>query len=67
MSKENMVHLNVRVPRNLKKLMKDYIDLDTHKDLSEFTRDAIREKIQRDAPDLYKKLFEKKKEESEPT
>jgi len=55
---ERMETLNVRVPRTLKILMKEYLALDTHKDLSEFTRDALREKIKRDAPDLYRKLFE---------
>ena len=59
--KEKLVPLNVRVPRTLKKLIKDYIELNAHKDVSEFTRDALREKIQRDAPNLYKQLFEAKK------
>ena len=57
MSNEKMVQLNVRLPQNLKRLMKEYIDLDAHKDLSELTRDALREKIRRDAPHLYKDLF----------
>jgi Arc/MetJ-type ribon-helix-helix transcriptional regulator len=54
-----MVALNVRVPRNLKELMKEYVVIDAHKDLSELTRDALREKIKRDAPQLYESLFEK--------
>jgi Arc/MetJ-type ribon-helix-helix transcriptional regulator len=57
MSDEKMVQLNVRVPQNLKKMMKEYVGLDAHKDLSELTRDALREKIQRDAPHLYRNLF----------
>jgi len=57
MSAEKMVQLNVRVPQNLKRMMKEYIELDAHKDLSELTRDALREKIQRDAPNLYQNLF----------
>ncbi len=57
MQQEKMVPLNVRVPLNLKKLMKEYVELDAHKDLSELTRDALREKIQRDAPHLYGNLF----------
>jgi len=61
MEHEKLVALNVRVPRTLKKLMKEYIDLDSHKDLSELTRDALREKIYRDAPKLYKKQFEGEK------
>jgi len=52
-----MVPLNVRIPRNLKKMMREYVALDAHKDLSELTRDALREKIRRDAPHLYKDLF----------
>jgi len=59
MSDEKMVQLNIRVPHNLKKIMKEYIQLDAHKDLSELTRDALREKIQRDAPRLYKNLFKR--------
>lgn len=54
---EKLVALNVRVPKTLKKLIREFIELDAHKDISEFTRDALREKIQRDAPDLYYKLF----------
>jgi Arc/MetJ-type ribon-helix-helix transcriptional regulator len=57
MNEDRMVSLNVRIPQNLKKIMRRYVTLDTHKDLSEVTRDAIREKIQRDAPDLYRGLF----------
>jgi len=57
MSSEKMVQLNIRVPQTLKKMMKKYIELDAHKDLSELTRDALREKIRREAPDLYKSLF----------
>jgi len=57
MSVGKMVQLNVRVPQTLKRLMKEYVSLDAHKDLSELTRDALREKIKRDAPHLYKNLF----------
>ena len=58
---EGMAQLNIRIPQNLKELMKKYIELDAHKDLSELTRDALREKIRRDAPGLYAELFRKKK------
>ena len=60
MTKNRMAQLNLRVPHNLKALMKQYIALDAHKDLSELTRDAIREKIRRDAPQLYAELFKQK-------
>ena len=55
-----MIQLRVRVPPNLKELMYSYIQLDTHKDISELTRDAIREKIRKDAPELYAELFKQK-------
>lgn len=60
MTKNRMAQLNLRVPHNLKSLMKQYIALDAHKDLSELTRDAIREKIKKDAPELYADLFKQK-------
>jgi hypothetical protein len=59
MKKETMIALNVRVPPNLKELMIRFLTLDTHKDFSELTRDALREKIKRDAPQLYAELFQK--------
>ncbi|GAH94232.1 unnamed protein product [marine sediment metagenome] len=49
MSKE-MVNINVRVTSTLKKIIEKYVDLDTHINVSDFTRDALREKIKRDAP-----------------
>jgi len=51
-----------RAPITLKDLVKKYISLDAHMNESDFYRDAAREKIQRDAPELYRKLFEKEKE-----
>jgi Arc/MetJ-type ribon-helix-helix transcriptional regulator len=65
LSFEKMAQLNVRIPQNLKKLMKEYVELDAHKDLSELTRDAIREKIQKDAPHLYQNLFNKEQKNEE--
>jgi len=47
----------VRVPRTLKELIQKVVERDTHLNEADFVRDAIREKIQRDAPDLYKQLF----------
>jgi Arc/MetJ-type ribon-helix-helix transcriptional regulator len=67
MEKDKSAPLNVRLPKTLKKLMLEYIALDTHQDVSEFTRDAIRQKIERDAPHLYKKLFLKNNQINEQT
>jgi len=56
--------INVRIPGPFKTLIQKFVAMDTHMNESDFIRAAIKEKIQRDAPGLYKKLFEK---ESEPT
>lgn len=52
-----------RIPRTLKRLILRVIAVDAHINESDFLRDAIREKIQRDAPEMYKQLF---KEASNP-
>ena len=49
--------ISARIPGTLKQLMKRFIAMDAHVNESEFIRDAIREKIQRDAPELYRQLF----------
>jgi Arc/MetJ-type ribon-helix-helix transcriptional regulator len=58
--------ISARIPYNLKKLMQKYVALDTHINESEFIRDAIREKIRREAPDLCRELFEKQIAEVKP-
>jgi Arc/MetJ-type ribon-helix-helix transcriptional regulator len=60
MSKKE-VRINARVPRNLKDLMQQFTARDTHMNESDLIRDAIREKIQREAPELYRQLFERSK------
>jgi Arc/MetJ-type ribon-helix-helix transcriptional regulator len=57
MKTQPQVTLNVRVPKTLKKLMREFVAMDCHPDISELTREAIREKIQREAPNLYAKVF----------
>jgi hypothetical protein len=37
--------------------MKKFVALDCHLNESDLIRDSIREKIQRDAPELYSQLF----------
>ncbi|MCJ7761652.1 ribbon-helix-helix domain-containing protein [Candidatus Bathyarchaeota archaeon] len=58
MSKSDNVRINARIPASLKGLMQKFVALDSHMSESELVRDAIREKIQREAPQLYRKLFE---------
>ena len=56
--KKELVNINVRIPRTLKELIDEYIERDLHANLSEFIREALREKIQKDAPYLYEQLFQ---------
>jgi len=61
MSKET-VNINVRVTPTLKNIIEKYIDQDTYINVSEFARDAFREKIRRDAPQFFEKMFREKPE-----
>ncbi|NLF87973.1 hypothetical protein GX563_04030 [Candidatus Bathyarchaeota archaeon] len=54
------IRINARVPLSLKRLMQEFVAKDTHINESDLIRDSIREKIQRDAPELYNHLFEEK-------
>jgi len=51
------VRISARIPRTLKELMRQFIVRDAHLNESDFIRDAIREKIERHAPELYGQLF----------
>ena len=53
-----MENLNIRVPSTLKELIEKYVSMGTHTNISDFTRDAIRQKLRKDAPQLYEQLFE---------
>ena len=44
------MNVNVRITPTLKKIIEKYIDQDTYINMSDFARDALREKIKRDAP-----------------
>ncbi len=56
MSDETTI-LNVRVPVKFKKIIEDYVQMDTHMNESELVRNAIRDYIKQNAPELYQKLF----------
>ena len=47
-----------KIPYNLRLAMKRYIELDTHLNESDFIRNAIREKIRRDAPGIIHEMLE---------
>lgn len=58
----DLENINVRVPSNLKKLIGRYLSVDTtYVNLSEFTRDALREKIKSGAPWIYEEMIRSKK------
>lgn len=61
MTKKMLVNLNVRIPQQLKEALNQHLKLSLHVNLSEFTRDALREKLRRDFLDLDETLFETKK------
>lgn len=47
-----------RIPQTLKDLITKFLAMDAHLNESDFVRDAVREKIRRDAPQLYNQLFQ---------
>lgn len=49
--------ISARIPLTLKTLIRKFVALDTHINESDFIRDAIRQKIEREAPQLYKQLL----------
>lgn len=59
--KEREAAVSARIPITLKNLIQKFVALDTHINESDFIRDAIREKIQRDAPHLYREIFKETK------
>ena len=54
--------VSARIPIPLKELIQKFVAMDTHINASDFIRDAIREKIKRDAPDLYTSLFKEEQQ-----
>lgn len=57
MNHKKDVKLTARVPTMLKRLIDIYLKKDAHINQSDLIRDALREKIQRDAPHLYREIF----------
>lgn len=50
----------VRVTLPLRRMIEEYVSRDAHMNISEFVRDACREKIRADAPDVYRRVFAEK-------
>jgi hypothetical protein len=47
------VNVTVRVTPTLRKIMDEHVRRDTHVNVSDFVREAIRAKLMIEAPDLY--------------
>jgi Arc/MetJ-type ribon-helix-helix transcriptional regulator len=56
-TRKKRAKISIGVPKRLKELIKKYVQNGLYPNVSEFTRDALREKLARDAPDLYRRLF----------
>jgi len=53
--------INVRIPSELRNLIIEFVETgDLYLNISEFARAALREKIQRDAPQLCQDLFKER-------
>ncbi len=50
---EGETYVTARVPSKLRDILKAHVLRDTHMNESEFVRESIREKLLREAPDLY--------------
>ena len=58
MSKEKTKVVATRVTLQLAEMIEEYCRRDMHINPADFLRDAIREKFKREAPELYRQLFE---------
>ncbi len=51
-------NINIRVTPKLRKVIDRFLEIhDIYLNVSDFTREAVREKIQREAPYIYEELF----------
>jgi Arc/MetJ-type ribon-helix-helix transcriptional regulator len=50
--------VSCRVTERFAKLIEKYCQCDAHVNPADFVRDALREKMQKDAPELYRQLFQ---------
>lgn len=57
MTKEKTRVMATRVTERFAKLIEEYCRQDAHVNAADLIRDALREKIQREAPELYRQLF----------
>jgi len=58
MRNPKLVVVSTRVTKPLAKVIEEYLQVDAHVTPADFIRDAIREKLKRDVPDLYQKMLQ---------
>jgi Arc/MetJ-type ribon-helix-helix transcriptional regulator len=56
----HMIQVSFRIPKSLKDLVKKFVAKDCHVNASDFFREALREKVKTEAPELYTQLFKEK-------
>jgi len=59
--RKELTTICVMIPQTMRDLIEQVVSKDTHNSLSEFVRDAIRQKLQKDASHLYEELFRETK------
>lgn len=62
---DHMTQVSFRIPKSLKDLVEKFVAQDCHVNPSDFFRDALREKIKNEAPELYAQLFKEKTDSQE--
>ncbi|MEO0252349.1 MAG: ribbon-helix-helix domain-containing protein [candidate division WOR-3 bacterium] len=56
--RREFTNLNVRVPKELIKIIEKLVEHGLYSNISEFVRESLREKLNREAPSLVKELLE---------
>jgi Arc/MetJ-type ribon-helix-helix transcriptional regulator len=58
MKHEETKVVSTRITKNLAELLKEHCKKTMYVNIADFIRDAIREKLQKDVPELYSKFFQ---------
>jgi len=59
--KQELDVLSVRITKSMTRIIDKFLNIDSHVTKSDFVRDAIRDKIKKEAPQLYLEMFEEEK------
>ena len=57
MGNQKLKVISTRITEPLARVIEEYLRMDAHVTPSDFIRDAIREKLKRDTPELYRSMF----------